>query len=66
MIAESPNKYQLSLGYFLHKGTKDIYKGIRIDDDVTGYIKYKSVNYKTERQNQDGYYLPFHYPSEND
>lgn len=64
MIAESPNKHQLSLGYFLHKGTKDIYKGIRIDDAVTGYIKYKSVNYKTERQNQDGYYLPFHYPFE--
>lgn len=56
--------HKLSLGYFLHKITKDIYKGIRINDMVTGYIKYKSVDFKTERQNKDGYYLTLHYPFE--
>jgi hypothetical protein len=56
--------HHLSLGYYLHKKTKDIYKGIRFGDLVTGYIKYKKVDYKTERKNKEGYYLPYQYPFE--
>ncbi len=54
----------MRLNYLVHKETKDIYKALIVDNKVTGYIKYKHVNYKTDRKNQYGYYKPFHYPFE--
>ncbi|MEK7575858.1 MAG: hypothetical protein AAB491_02100 [Patescibacteria group bacterium] len=55
---------KIYLNYFIHHLTKDVYKCIRVDDQVTGYIKYKKVDYRTERKNKDGYYLSYHYPFE--
>lgn len=52
------------LNYFVNKETKDIIKGIKVGDIITGYIKYKKVSYKTERKNSDGDYILYSYPFE--
>lgn len=54
----------MRLNYFLHKESGDIYKGIVIDNLITGYVKYKKVEYRTERKNENGYYLHYYYPFE--
>ena len=54
--------HTVRMNYFLHKETSDIYKGIKVDQLVTGYVKYKKVEYRTERKNKDGYYLHYYYP----
>jgi len=52
------------LNYFVNKETKDIVKGIKVGDVITGYVKYKKVAHKTERKNSDGYYILYSYPFE--
>ncbi len=55
------NKFRIN--YFFIKSSKDIIKGFLINDKtVTGYIKYRHVNFNTERQNKYGNYNVLHYP----
>lgn len=53
---------KVKLDYYLDKRTHDIYKGIEFGDQLTGYVKYKHVDFKTARSNKYGYYEPLHYP----
>lgn len=55
---------QLSLNYFLNKKNFDIYKGIKVDNLVICYIKYRKVGYQTERRNGYGFYDTYSYPFE--
>jgi predicted nucleotidyltransferase len=66
VVAPMSNTSDISmhLNYFVDRGTKDIYKGIKVNNLITGYVKYKSVEYKTERRNKDGYYYAYAYPFE--